>query len=300
MSPAVRTHLALLGANLLYGGNYSIAKIAMPHPIAPFGFIAIRVICAVFFFHVVHWIFIREKVSRQDLGRLFLCGVFGVALNQLSFFKGLSLTTPINASLMMITTPIAVLLIASLSKVERLTVSKISGILCGAAGAALIILNGQLDALHPHGQLGDIFVLINATSYAVYLTLVKPLMARYHPLTVVKWAFTFGLLFVLPAGGKQLAAIPWHSLTVPAWLSLAYVVIGATFFTYLLNVIALTRANPSLVGTYIYLQPLIAATIALTLGQEELNVFKIGASALIFAGVYLVSLRQEKRIPIPQ
>ncbi len=271
----------------------------MPEPVPPFGFILLRVVCAVVFFTIVHFLFIKEKVAKKDLPRLFLCGIFGVALNQLMFFKGLSITTPINASLMMITTPITVLLISSLSKIERLTATKILGILCGASGAIVIILYGKHADVSSQGYLGDIFVLINATSYAIYLTIVKPLMTKYHPLTVVKWAFTFGILFVAPAGWSQFTSVEWSSLSGEVWMSVAYVVIGATFLTYLLNVIALTKANPSLVGIYIYLQPLIAAFIALSFGKEELNAFKLIASALIFSGVYLVSKKETPK-PVTQ
>jgi len=284
-----KIHLSLFTVNLLYGANYSIAKEVMPAYIKPYGFVALRVICASVFFFLVHRLWVNEKVARKDFPRIILCAFFGVAVNQLLFLKGLDLTTPINASLMMITTPISVLLIAVLGNIEKITFSKTAGVLLAALGAFVVIYWGKHFTLDSNSFLGDIYVLINATAYAIFLVLAKPLMSKYHSLTIVKWIFLFGLLFVLPVGWNEFRAVEWNTMPLNAWLGIAYVIMGATFFAYLLNVFALTKVDPSFVGIYIYLQPVLATMIALALGKDELNWVKLFASALIFTGVYLAS-----------
>ncbi|HXH19874.1 MAG TPA: DMT family transporter [Chitinophagales bacterium] len=294
-----KVHLILITVNLIYGANYTIAKEVMPVHIKPYGFVLLRVLCAAVLFFIVHSLWVKEKVQRKDFLRLFLCAFFGVALNQLLFLKGLDLTTPINASLMMITAPISVLLIAVFSRVEKFTFEKLTGVLLAAGGAAVVIYWGKHFTLNSNSFLGDIFVLINASSYAVFLVLAKPLMGKYNALTIVKWVFMFGLIFVIPAGWNEFREIHWQ-MPFPAWLCVAYVVLGATFFAYLLNVSALNKVDPSLVGIYIYSQPVIASAIALAFGKDELTWVKVLASALIFSGVYLVSSSQKFEINLPR
>jgi len=286
-----KVHLTLFTVNLIYGANYTIAKEVMPAYIKPYGFVLLRVICATALFFMVHALWVKEKVDRKDLPRMFLCGLFGVALNQLLFLKGLDLTTPINASLMMITAPISVLLIAVVMRVERLSLSKLSGVMLAALGAFIVIYYGKHYAGSQGSFLGDIYVLINAASYAMFLVLAKPLMNKYNPFTIITWVFAFGLILVAPAGWHEFTQVHWQ-MPFSAVLCVAYVVVGATFFAYLLNVSALNKVDPSLVGIYIYSQPVIASIIALAFGKDELNWAKVLAMAFIFTGVYLVSERE--------
>ena len=122
-----------------------------------------------------------EKVEKKDLGLIALCGLFGVAVNQLCFFNGLKLTSPVNASLIMLTTPIMVLIASSLYIRERITIAKVIGIIIGAAGATLLILGTNNNPTSQSNIWGDLLILINASSYAIYLVLVKKLMKKYNP-----------------------------------------------------------------------------------------------------------------------
>jgi len=282
-----KAHLALLVVNIIYGANYVIAKEAMPAYIQPFGFVCIRVTGAFLLFFLLHSFLIKESVDKADIPKLILCGFFGVIFNQLLFFKGLSLTSPINASLIMITTPIIVMIISSILIKEKITKNKAAGIALGAIGVSIIHLVGG-DQKIEGNLLGDIMVLLNAICYGSYLVMVKPLMNKYNPFTVLKWVFGTGLL-VWFVGFSEFNAIDWASFLPHIWLVVAYVVIGTTFFAYLLNTYALKRVNPSLVGIYIYSQPIIAALIAISLGKEGFSSIKIMSAALIFTGVYLVS-----------
>ena len=282
-------HLALFAANFIYAGNYTVAKEVMPDYIQPFGFIMLRALTAFVFFFFLHLFVIKEKVEKKDFGLLALCGLFGVAINQLMFFKGLNWTTPINASLIMTTTPMLVLVASALLLGERITVRKLIGIGLGATGAILLILYGQSMESRENGLLGDLFIFINASSYGVYLVLVKSLMKKYNPMTVMRWVFTFGLIYVIPFGIGDVRQIEWSTFSTNIWLAVAYVLICVTIFAYLFNAIALKIVNPTIVGIYIYSQPLLATLIALFYAKDVLTIEKIGAGLLIFIGVYLVS-----------
>lgn len=295
-SKLILAHVAMFLVALFYASNFTIAKQVMPEYIQPFGFIVLRVIAASILFWISHSLFIREKVQRGDFAKMALCAVFGVAINQLMFFKGLNLTTPINGSLIMLTTPILVLLISAIVLKERITKLKVLGILLGIAGA-LVLIWGNSSSVAPKAPnplLGNIFIGINAASYACYLILIKPLMAKYHPITILKWVFSFGLLYVLPFGWGEFRAIEWATFTNNIWMAVVYVLVVVTFLAYLFNAAALKVVNPSVVGTYIYLQPLLAAIIAILAGQDSITWRLVAAAALIATGVYLVSIQKKK------
>lgn len=294
MSKNFRAHFFLFLANLIYGVSFTIAKDIVPVFIQPFGAIFIRATGALILFLIVHAFFIKEKIKRKDIPLLIACGFFGVALNQLLFFKGLSITTPIHAALVMTTTPILVLVLSVLFKDEKITPLKIIGIFIAICGALVIIVFGKEISFNTSTEKGDFFILLNATSYAVYIVIVKPLMHRYHPITIIKWVFLFGWIFIIPVGWNQFNTIHWNLFTTPILLELCFLVIGTTFLAYLLNIVALKTADPSIVGIYIYIQPALATVFAMILGKDNLSGIKIMAMILIFVGVYLVSVRSLK------
>ena len=265
---------------------------AMPEHVGAFGFIAIRVFCATILFWVFHHFFSKEKIeSKRDYLQLLLCGLFGVAFNQLMFFKGLSLTTPINASIIMTVNPIAVVIAAFFLRQEKITKNKVIGLALGAVGAYLLITK-EGAGFNNRYFLGNSLVFLNACSYALYLVLVKKMMMKYQSLTVVKWVFLFGGLIAFPIGIPDLFAIHWSQLPSIAWFSIVYVIIGTTFIAYLLNAWGLKFVNSSVVGIYIYLQPVLATLIAVLIQSDVLELKDIIFSLLIMTGVYLVSKKQ--------
>ncbi len=295
MNKQLQAHLALFAVALIYGANYSIAKIAMDDEwVQPLGFIVLRILVGILLFTVTHQLFVREKIDRADFVRILLCALFGVAINMCFFFVGLKETTPIHASLIMTTTPMLVLIASSVLLKEVITPRKIIGILIGASGAILLITYGQKISFQSSQFLGDILIFLNAFSFAIYLVLVKRLMEKYHQITVLRWTFMLGLVMVLPFGISDVHTVDWGSFPPLVWFSVFYVCVFATFFTYLLNVTALSIVNPSVVSIYIYLQPVIAATIAIGMGKDSLTTIKMVSAALIFAGVYLVSTKKRK------
>jgi len=281
-------HLAILGANLIYGVNYSIAKDVMPAYIQPFGFIFYRVLGALMLFAMIAS-FYKERIAKKDMLLLAVCGFFGVGLNQLSFFYGLNLTNPINAGIIMVSNPIMVLLASAFILKTRITYLKIVGLILGISGALIILLFKKGFSFGSDTIIGDSFILLNSASYAVYLVLVKPLMSKYKPITVVTWVFGFGFLFVMPFGFSEISEIDWSSFTPDIWWKFGFVIVATTFLTYLFNIYGLQRLNPSVVSTYIYLQPLIAAFYSISLGKDSFTWIKFIAAILIFSGVYLVS-----------
>ncbi|MCG8328633.1 MAG: DMT family transporter [Chitinophagales bacterium] len=295
MSKLLQAHIALFLVALIYGANYTIAKDVMGQGyLNPIPFILLRVSAGGMLFALFHRLWVREKVDREDWPRLILCSLLGVALNQCFFFAGLNWTTPINASLIMTTTPILVLIASSFYIGERITPIKIVGIILGATGAGLLIAYGERVSFGTKSWLGDLMVFMNACFYGLYLVIVKKLMAKYHPITVVKWAFLFGWIFVFPFGIEGVIHTEWSTFPVSIWIAVAYVLICTTFLAYLFNAFALSVVNPSIVSIYIYLQPLLATLIALLVGSDHLSSIKIIAAVLIFIGVYLVSFVQKQ------
>ena len=294
MNEQIKAHLALLGANLFYGAGFTVAKIVMPSLIQPKGFILIRVAVVTILFWLSYFggKNFRTKIDRKDWRTLILCAIFGVATNQLLFFQGLNLTSPIHASLMMLSTPILVSLFAVYALHEKLSVNKIIGLILGVSGAVILVLMGGKDKVATNALLGDVFVLMNATSYAIYLVIAKPLMTKYRPIIVIRWIFLLGLLVVFPFGISEFTEINWHMFSFKEYAAVAFIVICCTFFTYLWNIYALRILSPATAGAYIYLQPVFAALIAVFFYFEHLSWTKVIASIFIFAGVYFVSKRK--------
>ena len=291
MNKTLTAHISLLIANLIYALNFTIAKDVMPNFILPSAFILLRVIGALFLFSFSYFIFFFQKIEFKDILRFAICGLFGVAINQLFFFEGLNLTTPINAAIVMTTNPILVMLLSFIIVKEAISFRKILGITLGFIGASTLILSDGAINLSSNNSTGNLFVFINATSYGLYLVIVKPLLNKYHPLTVLFYVFAFGLLFVLPFGYDDLTIVKWGTIPVNIYLEIIFVVVCTTFIAYLLNSSALKTLTASTVSIYIYLQPILASLFAIFLGADFLDEKKIIASVLIFSGVYLVSIR---------
>jgi len=291
LNKILKAHISLLIANLIYALNFTIAKDVMPNFILPSAFILLRVIGALFLFSFSYFIFFFQKIEFKDILRFAICGLFGVAINQLFFFEGLNLTTPINAAIVMTTNPILVMLLSFIIVKEAISFRKILGITLGFVGASTLILSDGAIDLSSNNSTGNLFVFINATSYGLYLVIVKPLLNKYHPLTVLFYVFAFGLLFVLPFGYNDLTIVKWGTIPVNIYLEIIFVVVCTTFIAYLLNSSALKTLTASTVSIYIYLQPILASLFAIFLGADFLDEKKIIASVLIFSGVYLVSIR---------
>lgn len=285
--------LAAISEATIYGLNHTIAKGVMPLYIKPFGFILLRVTGATILFWLISLWFPKEKIATSDWLRLIACAVFGMVINMLLFFKGLSLSTPINSSVIVTITPILVLVLSSYLLREKITWLKVSGIFLGLSGALMLVLfSEEIRQDAPNIPLGNLLFMVNAFSFGIYLILVKPLASKYHPITLMKWLFLIALVVNFPLTISEFTEVKWQQLPSPAIWSLVFVVLGTTFSTYLLNIFAIKQLSPSTLSSFIYLQPLIAIIFAIVMGTDELNLLKVAAGSLVFVGVYLVTKKK--------
>jgi len=297
ISQAAKAHLALFLVNVFYGASHVIAKGIMPDFLTPNVFILFRVVGATFLFWIITFFFVREKIDRSDYKRLALCGLFGVAINQLFFFHGLNLSSSINSGIIMTVNPILVVILSFFLLKESITKTKVIGIVLGATGAILLTLAGGTGK--GDSTLGDFFLFINAASYAVYLVIAKPLMKKYQPLTVITYVFTFGLCFILlfPPTLSELFTTDYSTFTLSIIAKIVYVIVGVTFLTYLLTMYGLKYLSPAISSSYIYLQPVLVVFFAFFLASigmaddytHTITFSKIMYMLLIFTGVYTIS-----------
>jgi drug/metabolite transporter (DMT)-like permease len=304
MSKVLKAHLILVLVNIIYAANYLVAKGIMPDYIGPSGFIFYRVTGAVILFFILKTR-IKEKIDKKDWIKLALAGLFGVAINQLLFFNGLNLTSPINASIIMTSNPIMVLIISSVLLRDKITISKLLGIIIGGAGAVLLLISTKGQNNMHASFWGDLMVFINAMSYGVYLVIAKPLLKKYNPVTVITWVFFFGWILVTPFGIKQATEVDWVNMPVNIIWGVVYVVIFTTFLVYLLNVYALKIISPAVASTYIYLQPVLAGLFAYLYDHfsnnpqgfsQDITWFKVFTTLMIFFGVYLVGRKTVSKV----
>lgn len=274
----------------------------MPNKIGPSAFVFLRIVGAGILFWIIKS-FVKERVSKNDLLRLVLCGLLGVATNQLLFFHGLNLTSPIDASIIITAIPVLVLIFSAILLKEKITSNKLLGITIGGIGAVTLIAYGNSSG-GTSSLLGNMFVFINACSYALYLVIVKPMMAKYNSMTVISWVFLFGFFFMFPFGIQDILNTNFEAFTVNTYLVIAFVILGTTFLAYLFNIYALNYVSPSVNGSYVYLQPAVSfimvSIYAYVLGHTEyaqdINPVKILSCVLVISGVYLISKTPKKRL----
>jgi len=296
-----RRTLALITAtivSIIYGMTFTIAKDVMPEYVQAYGFIIMRVGGATILFWLL-WFFTRiskdvrdERIDPVDFPRIIAAAFFGVALNMLSFFKGLSLTSPISASVLMVSTPIIVLVLSAIILKERMRKRMVLGIVLGLIGTAFLILYGKSVGNATNATLGNFLVFINASSYGVYLVIVKKLMEKYNPFNFAKWIYLIGFLMVLPFGWSQFEAVDWASMPMDIYWKIGFVVVFSTFMTYLLNLLSMKELKPTTIAVFVYLQPVFATIFAISLGKDGLTSVKIVSAILIFTSVYLVTQKK--------
>lgn len=293
MSRIAKAHLAVLSANFIFGTNYAVVKYVTPAYLHPFALNVVRILVSLSLFWLL-FLFnpATVKLQRKHIPRFILCALTGVVINQIFFITGVSLTTPIHSALLSLATPIFITIIAAWLLREGFTMTKLTGLLLGIGGAALLILLKDSTHTGNHILLGDVMVIINAISYAFYLVLVRPLMQTYSGIQVLRWIFTFGSLVILPFGMEHFLTTDWSAFHLPQWIALGFVGVGATFLAYLLNVYGISVIGPSSTGAYIYTQPVFAALIAIIFAGEHFSIVKLVAAILIFTGVYLANFKK--------
>ena len=287
--------IAVSIATLIYGVTYTIAKDVMPNYIKPYGFILLRVSSATLIFWTVGLFTKQQKIEKSDYKKILIASFFGITINMLAFFKGLSLTSPISASVMMVTSPIMVLIFSSILIRKPIGKQRILGVFIGLVGALFLITLGNSSAgASTNSAFGNFLVFLNAASYGLYLVLAKDLVKKYNPIVFIKWLYLFGLIFVMPFGYSELTAVIWQEIPANIYWNISFVLLFTTCITYLFNLYGLSKLKPTTVSVFIYLQPVIATIYALIVGSDSLNFVKLCATLLIFLGVYLVTKQVEK------
>ncbi len=288
MNATQKAHIAVLLTNLFFATNLSLVKHISPSLVGPFGVNFFRVGITLALFWLL-WAFSGRSahIEKKDIHRFMGCALTGVAINQMLFIKGLTITSTIHAALLMLSTPMLITLFALIWLNEKFTVLKGLGLLMGIGGAGLLIFSKDTSGISSIS--GDVLILINAISYAIYFILAKPLMSSYPPLHVIRWVFTFGFFMILPFSWSGVQQIDWPQATTSQLVALGSLVLFGTFFTYSFNTYGLKHLGAGITGSYIYTQPVFAAIIAALFLHEDFSLEKGVAAVLIFAGVFLVS-----------
>lgn len=286
----LKVHGALFLVALIYGSTYAIAKGVMPQYLGPSAFIFIRITIAAILFNLIAKINGIEKIKcKSDYIELVVAAFFGVAANMLFFFNGLAYTTELNASSLMLNAPIFVLIFSRVLLKEKIKWWQVVGMFVAAIGAVMLIGGWKFEFKGGNVR-GDIMILLNATSFAFFLVYSKRILKKYKPLTMIRWAFVFGWFFVLPFAFNEIRAANFLTFPARIWFSIMYVSLATTFIAYLLNAWAIQKVSPTVAGSYIYLQPLIATSLGIAMGKQLLSVEKIIFALLVFVGVYLVTI----------
>ena len=294
MTNALKGHIALFAAQIVYALNYSIAKGLMPQFIGPLSLVFLRITGACVLFWVLSIFAKTQKVEKADMIKMMWLALFGVVINQVFFIWGLSLTHPINSAIIMVSNPIIVFIFTLIILKERITLLKVSGLTLAIAGALMLLFfKGNFD-FGSETMMGDLMTLINSTSWAIFVVMVKPIMQKYNAVTAMRWMFLFGSIYIMPIGLNDMLHTNWQLFTPHAVFATCFVVIATTFFAYLLNIYGLQSLSPSTVSMYIYLQPFLASIFAIFMGEDKLTVIKILSGILIICGLYLVNKKTKK------
>jgi drug/metabolite transporter (DMT)-like permease len=290
MTKRVQALLAALVATTFFGINHTLAKGLMPDYVQPYGFVFTRVLGAGIIFWVVSLFIKNEKIKREHWPRLLLSALFGMVINMMLSFKGLSLSTPINSSVIVTITPILVFILSAVLIREKITILKGSGAILGLfGGLSLIFFGVQQQVGAPNIPLGNVLLFVNALSFGMFLIVAKPLTKTYHPITLMRWLFLTAIIINLPIGWSEFREVDWINMPFSALWRIGFVIVGTTFTTYLLNIFALKHLSASTIGVFTYLQPVIAIAFAIFSGADQLTLLKIISVILVFLGVFMVT-----------
>jgi drug/metabolite transporter (DMT)-like permease len=281
---AVLALVQLFFATLAIAGKIALRELSSP------ALVLARVGGAALVFFAIHRLTTNEKIrDRRDYFLLALYSVLGVSLNQLLYLAGLARTTATTAQMFIVAGPAITLAVAMMRGVERGTPLKWTGIVLAASGALTLVA-----AVPANNRLGNLFILTNVVIYSVYLVLTRGLVRRYHPLTVITWIFAFGAILLVPIGAVPLIR-EFPELSVQGWLAVVWIIALPTVAAYYLNVWALLHVESSVVSTFVYLQPVLTALMAIPILGERPAARLIPSAVLIGVGVAVTIHEQRAR-----
>lgn len=284
--------IIVLTAFILFGLNMPVAKYILSGPIDPEALSLSRMIAAAILFWITSFFTKREHVCGKDIALLALCSLFGIMLNQGLFIYGLSLTSPVNAGVITTTGPIFVMILSAIFLREPITFKKAGGVFLGISGALSLILQQSKVIASSASIGGDIILICSCLSFATYLVLSRDLTRKYSSVTIMKWMFLFAVIGMTPFmydGFGKSAMFQRSVIDLKEWSSYLFVLIGATYIPYMLIGNAQKRIRPTTISMYTYVQPIIAAVVAISLGQDSFNFWKVCSAMMVFVGVYFVT-----------
>lgn len=283
----------MITANMAWGLMAPLSKMAMSNPaISSWILVSFRVIGAAIAFWIASMFVKNEKVPRRDLLLLAVASLLGIIMNQGVFILGISYTSPINASIVTTTLPIVTMIIAAFYLKEPITWLKFGGIVVGGSGALLLILSRNVapgSVSGNHDLLGIGLCLLSQFCYATYFVLFKKTISKYHPVTLMKWMFLFASMIYLPLNLRQLVSTDFSSVPVNIFYDIAFVVLGGTFFGYLMIPIGQKNLRPTVATMYTNIQPIVASIATVFWGMDTFGWNKVGSILLVFVGVFMVT-----------
>jgi drug/metabolite transporter (DMT)-like permease len=295
MNENTKARAGVLLANFFFGTSVIAVKHITPSLMPPFALTAVRITVTMLLFWSLYAIRpVKMGISTKDFIRLLFCALLGITMNQTFTMLGFSLTTPIHASLLLLSTPITITLLAAWFLKESLNGLKVAGLLLGVSGGAVLVFSKDQSAqAGPQQSLGDLLVVLSSVSYSIYVISIKPLIAKYKAMHILQWVFLFGTFFSLPIGWNALGKVQWQAFDGWSWFALAYCIIGATFLAYQFMNYGIKKLGASITGSYIYTQPFFATIASMIILHESLSLPKIGAAVLIMAGVFLTNYKRK-------
>ncbi|MDD7080214.1 MAG: DMT family transporter [Prevotella sp.] len=301
MQSSIKGHLSMLGANSMWGLMSPISKfIMLTGAVSPLVVTDLRITGAMILFWIASLFQKPEHVSHKDLARLFGAALLGIVLNQGCFLFGVSFTSPGDASIITTSMPLWAMVLAALILKEPITGKKVLGIAAGATGALMLILGSNSAktstmSASNYAIWGDLLVLSAQFCYAMYIVVYKDFVNKYSLVTIMKWMFTYSFICVLPFSYSDLMSAHWAALHATEIAGLAFVVVGATFLSYMLIVVGQKHLRPTVAGMYNYVQPIVSCLVAVLWGMDSFNIIKGIAVVFIFGGVYLVTISRSRK-----
>ena len=290
----LKGHLCMALACIMWGLMAPIGKDAMTHGLNGIEMVTFRAVGGAICFWITSLFVERETVSARDMVRFFFAAMLSIVFNQCCYTIGLSITSPVNASIMTTTMPIVTMILAALILREPVTGKKVGGIVCGAVGASLLITASASPSADGN-LLGDMLCLAAQCSFALYLTLFKHLISRYSVFTCMKWMMTYAAIVILPFSFSDLSALSWSSVPLSSWFEAGFVVLCGTFIAYICMMIGQKNLRPTVVSMYNYVQPIVACGVSVILGLGKFGLLQGVAIVLVFSGVYLVTQSKSRR-----
>lgn len=294
MNKNIQGHLFALTANILWGLMSPIGKSALS-AFSPLSVTTFRMVGAAACFWLLSLFCKHEQVHHRDMLKIFFASLFALVFNQGVFIFGLSMTSPIDASIVTTTLPIVTMIVAAIYLKEPVTNKKVLGIFVGAMGALILIISSQSAASGNGNITGDLLCLVAQISFSIYLTVFKGLSQQYSPVTLNKWMFVYASICYIPFSYHDIAAIQWSGISTPALFQVGYVVVGGSFLAYICIMTAQRLLRPTVVSMYNYMQPIVASTVAIIIGLGTFSLEKGIAIALVFLGVYIVTQSKSRR-----